>query len=229
MNRSTALFTYNRLRAFFGILVSTAICSGLTGCNYFILLGYLIGGPPSIEPDFNAATGRSMAEKEVTVAVVVYAPEDIQFDHSGIDFEINKYVSNRLHQHQISTISPIYIKKWMDENPDWDIASEIGAQFETDFVIYIDIHEFSLYEKNSHNLYRGRTEAMISVFEMFEDGEGEKIYSKELTSKYPLEVARDVSEETYNTFKQKYLSRVSEEIGRHFYEHYNGDDIPDAN
>ena len=229
MNHQSSFVSGNQFRSLLALCCSTVICTGLTGCNYFILLGYLIGGPPSIEPDFNAVTGRSMAEKEKTVAVVVYAPEDIQFDHSGIDFEINKYVSNRLHQHAISTISPIYVKKWMDENPDWDIATEIGAAFETDYVIYIDIHEFSLYEKNSHNLYRGRTEAMISVFEMFEDGEGEKIYSKELTSKYPLEVARDEAEESYNTFKGKYLSRVSEEIGRHFYEHYNGDDIPDAN
>ena len=59
--------------------------------------------------------------------------------------------------------------------------------------------------------------------------EAEKIYTKELTSRFPLEVPRPMSEVSYNLFRQQYLSRLSEEIGRLFYEYANGDDITDVN
>ena len=59
----------------------------LSGCNYFIALGYLIGGPPSVEPDFDAQTAKSFTDKGVTVAVVCYAPTELKWDFDEIDYE----------------------------------------------------------------------------------------------------------------------------------------------
>lgn len=210
------------------LLTGIAAALGLAGCNYVILAGYLIGGPPSIEPDFDALTKKSMTAKDVTVAVVCYAPTEIKWDFDAVDTEVAKYVTYRLHQHEVQVVNPDRIRAWLDENSDWDEPSEIGSAFDVDYVIYIDLEKFSLYEENSANLYRGRAEGMVSVFEIDDFDGGEKIYSKELTSRYPLAVPRSTSEVTYSSFKRQYLSRLSEEIGRLFYEHYHGDDIQDA-
>ncbi len=201
----------------------------LTGClKPLILLGYLIGGPPSIEPDFDVNTKKSMTAKDVKVAVVCYAPLEVKYDFSAIDHELAKYLSFRLVQHKIKTITPDSVRAWLDENPDWDEPSEIGKALQVKYVVYIDLESFSLYEEHSANLYRGHSEGMVSVFEIDEAGDGEKIYSREITSRFPLASPRSTMEVAYSTFKQQYLSRLSEEIGRLFYEHYNGDDIPDA-
>ncbi|MAT14638.1 MAG: hypothetical protein CMJ46_05135 [Planctomyces sp.] len=210
-------------------IIAVSSCVFLSGCNYFILLGYLIGGPPSIAPDFDEQTGLSMTDKDVRVAVVVSAAKDIQYDMDRVDQELTKYFANRLNQHQIKVMNPDFVRDWMDKNPEWDRPTEIGTYFQCSYVIYVDMYEFSLYEKDSHQLYRGRAEGMVSVYEMDEDFEdGEKIYSKEIISVYPLLAARATDEVSYQTFKAEYLSRLSEELGRLFYEYYNGDDIPDA-
>lgn len=215
-------------RSFAGRLACLlAVILPLSGCNYIILAGYLIGGPPSIEPDFDAMLNKSMTDKEVTVAVVCYAPDTIRWNFERIDKELEKYVSYRLASHKIQVVNPDQVRAWLDENPDWDKPEEIGAQFDTTYVIYIDLQSYSLYEKGSAILYKGRSEAIVSVFEMNGE-EGDKIYTKEITSEYPIHAPRSTSEVTYSTFKQEYLSRLSEEIGRLFYEYYNGDDIPDA-
>ena len=203
------------------------MCS-LTGCNYMILLGYLIGGPPSIEPDFEAVTGESLTEFEERVAVVCYAPTELKWDFDKIDQEIAKYVTFRLTQHQIQAIKPTHVQAWLDQNPDWDKVEEIGAALDVDYVVYIDLEKYSLYEPNSQNLYRGRSDALVSVYKMDADGFGDRIYSKDVVSEYPLRAPRSTSEVTYSTFKKEYLTRLSEEIGRLFYEYYAGDDIPDA-
>lgn len=212
-----------RLLAIFAVTASTAGC-----LQQILFLGYLIGGPPSIEPDFETMTKKSLTDKDVTVAVVCYAPVELQHDFSKVDQEVCRYVANRLNQHKIKVVNPDRVHAWLDKNADWDKPEEIGAAFKTTYVIYIDLEKYSLYEENSANLYRGRAELQVSVWEMQDDDSAEKIYTKELTSRYPLAVPRSTSEITYYRFKRQYLSRLSEEIGRLFYESYNGADIPDA-
>ncbi len=199
-----------------------------SGClQEMLFLGYLIGGPPSIEPDFDRQTGKSMTDKDVTVAVICYAPKELQIDFDEVDFEIAKYVSHHLNAKKIRVITPERVRDWLDKHPDWDTPEDLGADFNVNYVIYIDVNDYSLYEKSSIDLYRGRAEAVVSVWEM--DGDiGEKIYTREINSQYPLAVPRPVREVSYSKFKQQYLTRLSEEIGRLFYEHYNGDDLQDA-
>ncbi len=202
----------------------------LTGClKPLIFFGYLLGGPPSIEPDFDLMTKKSMTAKDITVAVVCYAPLEVKYDFNAIDHELAKYVGFRLRDHKIKVISPDLVRAWLDENADnWDEPSEIGKALNVKYVVYIDIESFNLWEEHSHTLYRGHAEGVVSVFEIDEDGEGEKIYTKELASRFPTIAPRAATDVPYATFKAQYLSRLSQEIGRLFYEQYNGDDIPDA-
>lgn len=201
-----------------------------TGClKPLIFWGYLLGGPPSIEPDFDRMTQKSMTDKDATVAVVCYAPLDVKYDFSAIDHELAKYLTYRLVQHKVKVTNPDQVRAWLDENPDnWDEPSEIGKALGVKYVVYIELESFNLWEEHSHDLLRGHAEGTVSVIEIDEDGEGEKIFTKEITSLFPTVAPRAATEVPFATFKQQYLARLSEEIGRLFYEHYNGDDIPDA-
>jgi hypothetical protein len=199
-----------------------------SGCSYLLFLGYLIGGPPSIEPDFDAQVKESLTDKDVTVAVVCYAPTDIRYSFEDIDHEVAKFVSFRMHQHKIKVISPDRVRAWLDENREWDKPEEIGEFFDCTYVVYIDLNEFSLYEDESANLYRGRAEAVVNVWKMDESGEAEKIYTTEKISKFPTHQPVAASDESYKNFKSRYLARLSDEIGRLFYEYYTFDEIGEA-
>jgi hypothetical protein len=186
--------------------------------NQIITLGYLIGGPPSIEPDFEKATDESLTDYGVTVAVVCFAPTELQWDYEEVHYDVAKFVTFQMLKHHIKAINPDRVRAWLDQNDTWDKPEEIGAALGATHVVYIDLNSFSLWEENVSTLYRGRSDAVVSVTKMNEDKTGEKIFSKELTSKFPL----------MEPFKKEYLTRLSEEIGRLFYEHYNGDDFADA-
>jgi len=194
-----------------------------------MLLGLLISGPPTVEPEFDRQTKESMTEKDVTVAVVCFAPTEVRYSFENIDHELAKYVSFRLMENKISVIPPDHVRAWLDENRDWDKPEEIGAAFNTTYVIYIDLNEFSLYEEGSATLYRGRSEAVVSTWKMAEDGTAEKIFSMEKVSRFPQQQPVSTAEETYANFKARYLSRLSDEVGRFFYEYYLADEIGSAN
>lgn len=210
-------------------VLAVAITVSLQGCAQFALLGLLIGGPPSIEPNFDATTGESLKGDDITVAVVCYAPTELQYDYPKVDAEVASAVAYRLAEHGINVVHPDFVKAWIDEHADWELAEEIGEALKATHVIDIELVDFSLYEENSHTLYRGRSEVYINVVEMQEDGSGEKVYSTELDSRFPTQVPRSTNDISYIQFKREYLSRLSELIGWEFYERYNGDMIPWVN
>jgi hypothetical protein len=210
------------------LLLALGLMFAASGCNYIILLGYLLGGPPAIEPDYETSTGHSMTDKEVTIAVVCFAPKEVLFTFAHVDRELAKHVAYRLHSHKIRTINPDVVQRWLDENPNWDEPEEVGKGVGATHVVYIDLTNYTLFEENSHELYRGRADGEVTVYELDEEGEGEPVYSKELISRFPLAAPRSSSEISRAGFQAAFLSRLSEEVGRLFYEHYNGDDIPDA-
>ena len=189
------------------------------------MLGYLIGGPPSVEAEFDAQTKESMSDKDVTVAVVCFAPNEVLYGFENVNHELAKYVSFRLAQHKIKIVPHDYVKAWLEENKDWDKPEEIGAAFKATYVVYIDLNEFSLYEEGSASLYRGQAEAIVSVWKMDDGGEAAKIFSAEKVSKYPAQQPISTAEETFTNFKARYLTRLSDQIGRFFYEYYISDEI----
>lgn len=201
----------------------------MAGCQQFVILSYLIGGPPSIEPDFDKETGLSMKDKETTVAVVCFAPKEMLLEFPHIDHEIAAHVSYQLGKNKIAIIKPDYVSAWINAHPKWELAEEVGREFKADYVIEIELSTFSLYEGTSTTLYRGRTEADISVTAMDEGGHGERIFSKDLDFHFPLRVPRSSTEQELLPFKREYISRLSEKVGWMFHESYNGDMIPWAN
>ena len=211
-----------------GQIVALAFVAGaLTGCNYLLFAGYLIGGPPSIEPAFDAETGLSMTDKDVTVAVVCYAPKHVKWDFANIDHDLAKKVAYRMFQKKITVINPDRVRDWLDKNPDWDSPDEIGAAFSATYVVHIEINDFSLYEKNSSDLFRGRSDILVNVWQM--DGEtGDQIFSRDVESLFPRAIPRSTYDTKYTTFKREYMELLSDDIGKLFYEYYNGDDIPNA-
>jgi hypothetical protein len=120
------------------------------------------------------------------------------------------------------------VQTWLRDNPDWDTAVEVGAEFDVNYVIYIDVSAFSLYERDSNTLFRGRCDAIVSVYEMETDGDGKRIFSREVNSIFPIQVPRSAADVSYDTFRMEYIWRLSDEIGRMFYPYLHGDDISSA-
>lgn len=197
----------------------------LSGCSQFMILSYLLHGPPTIEPDFDSETKLSLSKPDTTVAIVGYAPTEVQWKFPQIDDQVSTAVAYRLGQNHIKMIDPAYVRSWTDQHPDWEQPSEIGKAFKADYVIEVEIAAYSLYEGTSTTLYRGRTEANVHVVKMEEDGTGERIYSKALNFEFPTQVPRSSYEQSLQDFQKEYLSRLSERIGFLFYERAHGDMI----
>jgi hypothetical protein len=226
-------------RRFAALLIALPLLFCGTGCNIVLLLGYLIGGPPSIEPDFEIKTKESLKGKKKTVLVLCYAPTELKWDNEAVDYDLSKHVAYQLNANKIRVIDPDRVQAWLDKNPNWDKPSQVGAAFGVDYVIYVDLNNYTLFEEHSANLYRGQADCIVSVIKMDEvdekerldedvmrTREGESVYSKNIQSRYPEATPVSVDQFSYANFRKMYLTRLSGQIGQLFYESYAGDDIP---
>ena len=211
-------------RAFRLCITAVLLCC-LSGCNYIVLLGYMIGGPPQLEPAFEKTTKKSFTDHGVRVAVVCYAPDDLKYQYLNVDYLIAVGIAARLRQNHIDVVNPDQVRIWLEENPNWDTTDEIGAEFDSTYVLEVDISDFSLYETDSRQLYRGRSDIMVKVHEMKAGGMGKLIFSEDLSSEFPRLAPRSASEVSYDSFRSEYMVRLSEEIGRMFFPYGSGDDV----
>ena len=174
---------------------------------------------------FEKETKQSMTDTDVRVAVVCYASDDLKYKFDNIDHIIANRVTNQMAGKKIEMVPYDDIRNWLAENPDWDTAVDVGAEFDVTYVVYIDISDFSLYERDSNSLFRGRCDAIVSVYEMETDGEGKRIFSQEINSVFPTEVPRSAADVSYEMFRMEYIWKLSDDIGRLFSPWYIGDQM----
>ena len=211
-------------------IVLGAVCT-MAGCQAVMTLGYLIGGPPTVEPDFEKNTKKeSLAAKGKIVLVYCFAPKELKWDNESVDYDLAKHVAYQLNAKKITVVDPDRVYAWLDRNPRWNKPSEIGAAFKNvDYIIHIDLSDYSLFEVNSTQLNRGRAECIVNVIKMHDDKkDGTVIYTHPIKSNYPIRGAIDSSTMPQNEFKKRYLSFLSDEIGRLFYPTETGQDIPNG-
>jgi hypothetical protein len=187
------------------LLAFASLTSVSCGCVWYVV--------PDLKrpttPDFELQTGRSILQDDPVVTVVCRVTPAILGDHPGIQNEVAGQVSELLFEHDVSVTTPAYVQSWIEEHPDYGDVSEIGRHFEADYVIEIEIADFSLYEENSDELLRGRTEAYVSVVDMLPDGTGDVIYESEIDFAFPL---RFHSETPCSQFELEFLTALSKTI-----------------
>lgn len=200
-----------------------------TGCTNILLpLMYVIGGPPMIEPDFYTQTRHKITDKNKPVVILCWVPDEIrvQSNESAVDYELSKYLAMTLVQgdKKIKVVDPDLVQEWMRNNPDWTDAREIGEHFGAGYLIKVDLSSYNLFEESSTELYRGRSDYIVNVMDV---DSGKDIYTKGKQSKWPTSVPHSADEMPLPRFKQMYLTALSAEIGKLFYEVGAGDDIKD--
>jgi hypothetical protein len=211
------------------LIALLALVAAQSGCNAVMLLGYLIGGPPTTDPDFEVRTKQTLAGKNKKNVVLVYcfAPKELKWDNESVDYDIAKHVAHRLLQNKIKVIDPDQVYAWLDRNDKWRKTAEIGKHFKVDYLVHIDVKDYSLFEPNSPNLYRGQGDIIVNVVKMNEEKtDGHVIYTAPIKSAFPTRGPKDSSEISFSEFKKYYLSALSDEIGRLFYPKETGDEIP---
>lgn len=193
---------------------------GLSGCNFALPIMYLVQGPPMIEPEFTKLRSKK-------VAIVCETDTNTRYNFASVDTKLARRLAMHLRDaytfRKIEVIAPDEVYAWLDEHDDWTDVSEVGEALEADYVLYVDLERFHLFEENSPTMYRGRAAATIRVYEMEKDGE--LVFETSHESAYPTGEPISTADIRRPVFEQQYIDRLADEIGRYFYPYHHGDDV----
>ena len=107
--------------------------------------------------------------------------------------------------------------------------NEIAKDFDADYIIHIDLTEFSHKAENSPGLYQGRTQGQVNAYKVSKDGKtkrADSVFTTEYSSEFPPNAPMSANQASGEIFLHKYEKRISDELARMFYDHPAGDEIP---
>lgn len=188
---------------------------GVSGCAQALLTGmYMVKGMDT-DPEFPGL-------KEKKTAVVCRPMVELQYSGSDSAMLLSRALGTRMTQKgkKIHVVDPQKIEKWTDEH-EWDEFSEVGKAMKADYVVGIELEEFSLYQ--GQTIYQGRAQVHVTVHDMTKDGK--TVYEKRLDRiVYPPQGGVPTSDKTEEQFRREFTAVVAERIGRCFYPFDHRDD-----
>jgi len=199
-------------------ILLTVVLLTFTGCvGAASNLMYAIHGL-KVEADYDG-----LAESRVAVVVV---SEASSYGPDTLASVVSRAMGIRLNQNvkDIQIVPQNQIENWQDTHS-WDRVDfrEIGRGVEAEKVVAIEIDSYSIHEGST--LYKGRSMVTTTVYDLTDD-EGQIVYSQGPGEYlFPKSHARPVMSTTEQQFEALYLSKLVDNIARHFYEHDKAEGI----
>lgn len=220
---------WNRLAA---LLCAATLIATSSGCQIVIGVLMMLQGFPKETADFKKFTGKSLAEKGKKTIVLATCPDAARSENPSLDVDLIAQLSRRLKAHDVNIIDAHKVATWIDDNGGIDEDTElgtIGGHFGADYIVLVNLEDFTIYEENSRELYRGRSRGNVIVVEM-QSGEGKKkfakkIFSKPFSSFYPSHQPVSADSERREVFMMRYMDRVSRELAQMFHDYRLEDSI----
>jgi hypothetical protein len=212
-----------------GLLAAGLLC--WTGCNplapLFLAL-YL--WEPDVPPKFELPPDCQR------LAIVCYAPLDLQIEMGQLDRDLNEAVSRKVfekfdedkkrREQGFQVIKASKVARWQDEHPDWRSmdSAEIGQALKADYVVYIEIDTVSFYEEGSgRQLYRGHAEVTVSVVRV---ADGETVFPKDtLEFEFPVGRPLPAADTPLPKFRREFINRLAEKLSWYIIPHENKEDF----
>lgn len=217
------------LRVGLAACLALTACS-LTGCSLVIMANKMLFGDPVVASAFRRATGNDLVKSGETVLVVCSVPHGVKSRFEGAEYEIVQKVTRQLKRQGIKVVNSNHVAEWMDNNGGmWDGPSELARAFETDYIVHLDLKQFSYEEPNSPNMYRGRIAGTVYGFRVEGTGETKQaweVFSYGYSLTHPA--TRPFSREeipTPEVFLRTCVDRASIELAQLFYDHRMSDEI----
>ena len=206
-----------------------AIATALPGCSLGVMFGKMIHGEPLVPAQFRTMTQTDLTKGKHTVLVVCSAPDSVDSEHSALSYDVIDGVTRRMKLHGIKVVNPDLVASWIDEHGGiGSDPTDLANEFDTDYIVFIDVQSFSFREPNSPKLLRGQSTGYVRAFEVIEIGKHRRVqnvYGSEFTSTYPKHQPVSEQGRSSQIFQKEYLDRFCDLLAEKFYDHRVGGDF----
>ena len=201
----------------FAVFTAVLISCGCS-INMLAIPYYLFVGEQKLPPPKPLVEGKKDRKK---VAVISYVDNALRFSFDSLDSDLESMVSMEMakNEKRVDVVQAKKIRNWRDKNPGWIDASlqSVGEKFDANYVIFIEISEFSLSADRNQFLYQGRAKVSVKLHDVSKDSVE---YADSWVREYPPNRPVDMREYTSeDQFRNKFLAVLAKEVAWHFVPH----------
>lgn len=196
------------------------------GCDVMSLPFFLTCPEPTVDPLMHRIASEDKA-KEVSAVVLVSSGMEMRTELLQADRELNLLLVRHLNEgckrnkEKVKIIPASKVENFKSEHTDWQTLEpvEIGRHFRTDWVIFLEIQDMSMYEKGGNMLFHGKAEIKVSLIDVKHPGDSptDQFY----TGQYPSEFQKAMSDTDISPtqFRHNFLNFMAERISWYFTAH----------
>ncbi|HTU89375.1 MAG TPA: hypothetical protein VMF69_04685 [Gemmataceae bacterium] len=196
----------------------------IAGCSFPQSLYFIM---PEAKDPAELKRLASEDKKEVKVVLWTYMALDPREEFIQADRLLAVKLADEIHRiseenkEKVTIEKPNLVEQYKSRHPNWQALelTQVGHDFNADYVINLEIDKLSLYEPKAYQqIYRGQTEIQVSVLDMQHPDD---LQSKEFTDRYPADARGDMTpfEITQHAFRDKFLEHVAKRLAFYFVEH----------
>ncbi len=146
----------------FFIIILLLLATTAGGCRYMLYLFAPGAQDKKVEAEFDGFKGSS-------VAVVIYADVNIQYEYPTAQMELSMLIADQLRKHveNVQVVDPRKVIRYQQENIYWETMSKnrLGEIFDAEYILFVSLMQFTTREPGSINLSRGIISAEVSVYD----------------------------------------------------------------
>jgi len=206
--------------------LSLLVLVSQSGCQVLISTLYALRGQDKVDCEFkNQTNGDSLKGKDKKVIVLCTVPDGARAEYGGLNYDIITNVTRELEACDIRVAHSQKVATWLDDHAS-DLSelqmAEVSKKFKANYVILINLTQFSFREPSSPNLYRGRAHGFISTFKTTETkgkSQTQRVFHTVYDAIYPGQQPIPADQEAEKSFQLRYVQQVSKEISLRFHDH----------
>ena len=201
--------------------LAVVTCLALTaGCNLLTPLIFVGEHKKKVSPEFDKLANRR-------VAVLIWIDQVVLFDYPYARFELCTYLTGKLdgEMNQRGLGTELVDPRDMDDFLQRDIDAQIdpravARQFDSDYVIYVEVVEFQIRDPAEPQFLRGRINASVTVFDAHADPDRHKRFElAPVLCRYPEGVPVLLNANNSPLVREQLYRKFAEQVARKFYEH----------
>jgi hypothetical protein len=204
--------------------LAMALMLFVPGCSLAVMAGKIFLGDVKVQSQFRQATHTDLAKLNRKVLVLCSASDTIHTSYASVDYDILEGVIHRLKTHGIHKIvSPDAVSGWLDDHGGrCDDLQELAEHFHAEYVIHIEVAQFTCIEDNSPNLLRGHSEGHVRAYHLDDGAPAKKlleIMNSDFVSTYPAGNPISADKKSATNFQREYIERICLQLAQIFYDH----------
>lgn len=201
-------------------------CAPACGCiNAGVMFGKVLFGDPQVKSEFEQRTGVSLLKNKSKVAVVCTTAASLNSALGSLEYDLQEEVTRRMRMHQLDVASDGEVISALNRSGGKFNQDTVAAALDdVDYIIHVEIAQFTHTEDGNPKLYRGRSDGIVYAYEVNRgpDAVGSpralKVFYQEFKTEYPKSRPVPAEEMAERVFQQRCVDQLADLVGRKFYD-----------